>query len=181
MVAGGVTGFVQKSYAPTVEQAKLGVSERRRADKLPRTAKSFDGDKRELTERFSGLQTHLAPMIELTSLSKQEYSQLVRYAQERVNVIKAERTKAEEKYKIDHERSPRIDNLVRVEGTSAGAAKTFPQHGLKTIEKTGVDVSKVQWTDVERAAIYESIMQRRQDPKDVLSAIIKNHLRWSMR
>jgi hypothetical protein len=35
-------------------------------------------------------------------------------------------------------------------------------------------VSKVQWTDVERAAIYESIMQRRHDAKNVLSAVIKH-------
>jgi hypothetical protein len=120
------------------------------------------------------LQTHLAPFLELVSLSKQEYSQLVRHAQERVNAIKAERAKTAEQSRTDHERRRRIDDLVRVEGTCAGAAKTFAQHGLKAIEKAGGDVSKVQWTDVERAAIYESIMQRRHDPKGVLSAIIKH-------
>ena len=174
MVARRITGAVQKAYAPTVEQAKLAVSEGRRANQMALTAKSLERDKRELTERLSGLQTHLAPFLELVSLSKQEYSQLVRHAQERVNAIKAERAKAAEQSRTDHERRRRIDDLVRVEGTSAGAAKTFAQHGLKAIEKAGGDVSKVQWKDVERAAIYESIMQRRHDPKGVLSAIIKH-------
>jgi hypothetical protein len=35
-------------------------------------------------------------------------------------------------------------------------------------------VSKVQCADVEKAAIYESIMQRRHDPRNVLSAILKH-------
>jgi uncharacterized membrane-anchored protein YhcB (DUF1043 family) len=174
MVARRVTGAVQKSYAPTVEQAKLAASERRRADEMARTAKSLERDKRELTERLSGLQTHLAPFLELVSLSKQEYSQLVRHAQERGNAIKAERAKAAEQSRTDHERRRRIDDLVRVEGTSAGAAKTFAQHALKAIEEVGGDASKVEWPEVEKVAIYESIMQRRHDPKSVLSAIVKH-------
>lgn len=174
MVARRITGAVQKAYAPTVEKAKLADSERRRADEMKRTVQTLDRAKQALTERLNALEGHLAPIIELASLSKQEYSQLVRHAKERVEAIKAERELAAENTRIDHERRRRIDDLVRVEGSSAGAAKTFAQHGLEAIEKAGGDVSKVQWPDVEKAAIYESIMQRRHDPKNVLSAIVKH-------
>ena len=174
MVARRVTGAVQKAYAPTVEKAKLADSERRRADEMAWTAKSLERDKKELTERLEGLWGHLAPVLELATLSKQEYSQLVRHAQERVNAIKAERETAAEKTRIDHERRRRIDDLVRVEGSAAGAAKTFAQHALKAVEKAGGDAAKVEWPHVEAAAIYESIMQRRHDPKNVLSAIVKH-------
>ena len=72
------------------------------------------------------------------------------------------------------ERSRRIDDLERVERTTAGAAHTFAQHALKAVEKAGGDVSKVEWEKVEAVAIRESIMQHRQDPKKVLAAIVKH-------
>lgn len=174
MVAQRVTGAVQKAYTPTIEQAKLAVSEGRRADEMTRTARSLERDKKALTERLKGFQDHLGPVLELATLAKQEYAQLVRHAQERVNAIKAEREKEAEKYRTDHERSRRIDDLGRVERTTAGAAHTFAQHALKAVEKAGGDVSKVEWEKVEAVAIHESIMQHRQDPKRVLAAIVKH-------
>jgi hypothetical protein len=173
-VAQRVTGAVQRAYTPTIEQAKLAVSEGRRADEMTRTARSLERDKKALTERLKGFQDHLAPVLELATLAKQEFAQLVRHAQERVNAIKAEREKEAEKYRTDHERSRRIDDLGRVERTTAGAAHTFAQHALKAVEKAGGDVSKVEWEKVEAVAIRESIMQHRQDPKKVLAAIVKH-------
>jgi len=173
-VAQRVTGAVQRAYTPTIEQAKLAASERRRADEMTRTAKSLERDKKALTERLKGFQDHLAPVLELATLAKQEFAQLVWHAQERVNAIKAEREKEAEKYRTDHERSRRIDDLGRVERTTAGAAQTFAQHALKAVEKAGGDVSKVEWEKVEAVAIRESIMQHRQDPKKVLAAIVKH-------
>lgn len=172
-VAQRVTGAVQKAYTPTIEQAKLAVSERRRADEMTRTARSLERDKKALTERLKGFQDHLGPVLELATLSKQEYAQLVRHAQERVNAIKAEREREAENYRTNHERNRRIDDLGRVERTSAGPARTFAQHALKAIGKAGGDISKVEWKEVEAAAIHESIMQHRQDPKKVLAAIVK--------
>lgn len=174
MVAQRVTGAVQKAYTPTIEQAKLAVSEGRRADEMTRTARSLERDKKALTERLKGFQDHLGPVLELATLAKQEYAQLVRHAQERVNAIKAEREKEAEKYRTDHERSRRIDDLGRVERTTAGAAHTFAQHALKAVEKAGGDVSKVEWEKVEAVAIRELIMQHRQDPRKVLAAIVKH-------
>jgi hypothetical protein len=173
-VAQRVTGAVQKAYTPTIEQAKLAVSEGRRADEMTRTARSLERDKKALTERLKSFQDHLGPVLELATLAKQEFAQLVRHAQERVNAIKAEREKEAEKYRTDYERSRRIDDLVRIESTSAGAAKTFAHHALKAIEKAGGDASKVEWAEVEKVAIYESIIHRRHDPKNVLSAIVKH-------
>lgn len=173
-VAQRVTGAVQKAYAPTVEQAKLAVSEGRRADEMTRTARSLERDKKALTERLKGFQDHLGPVLELATLSKQEYAQLVRHAQERVNAIKAERERDAEKYRTDHERSRRIDDLVRVERTSAGPAHTFAQHALRAIGKAGGDMSKVEWKEVEATASRESIMENNQDPKKVLAAILKH-------
>lgn len=173
-VAQRVTGAVQKAYTPTIEQAKLAVSEGRRADEMTRTARSLERDKKALTERLKGFQDHLGPVLELATLSKQEYAQLVRHAQERVNAIKAEREREAENYRTSHERSRRIDDLVRVERTSAGPAHTFAQHALRAIGKAGGDMSKVDWKEVEATASRESIMEKNQDPKKVLAAIVKH-------
>lgn len=173
-VAQRVTGAVQRAYTPTIEQAKLAASERRRADEMTRTAKSLDRDKKVLTERLKGFQDHLGPVLELATLSKHEYAELVRHAQERVNSIKAEREKEAEKYRTDYERNRRIDDLGRVKRTTAGAAHTFAQHALKAVEKAGGDVSKVEWEKVEAVAIRESIMQHSQDPRKVLAVIVKH-------
>jgi hypothetical protein len=172
-VAQRVTGAVQKAYTPTIEQAKLAASERRRADEMTRTARSLERDKKALTERLKGFQDHLGPVLELATLSKQEYAQLVRHAQERVNAIKAEREREAENYRTNYERSRRIDDLVRVERTSTGPAHTFAQHALRAIGKAGGDMSKVEWKDVEAAAVHESITQRQEDPKKVIAALIK--------
>jgi len=172
-VAQRVTGAVQKAYTPTIEQAKLAVSEGRRADEMTRTARSLERDKKALTERLKSFQDHLGPVLELATLSKQEYAQLVRHAQERVNAIKAERERDAEKYRTDHERSRRIDDLVHVERTGAGPARTFAQHALRAIGKAGGDMSKVEWKEVEATASRESIMEHNQDPRKVLAAIVK--------
>jgi hypothetical protein len=173
-VAQRVTGAVQKAYTPTIEQAKLAVSERRRADEMTRTARSLERDKKALTERLKGFQDHLGPVLELATLSKQEYAQLVQHAQERVNAIKAEREREAGTYRTDHERGRRIDDLVRVERTSAGPARTFAQHALRAIGKAGGDMSKVEWKEVEATASRESIMEHNEDPKKVLAAIFKH-------
>jgi hypothetical protein len=172
-VAQRVTGAVQRAYTPTIEQAKLAASERRRADEMTRTAKSLERDKKALTERLKGFEGPLSPILELATLSKQEYAQLVRHAQERVNAIKAEREREAENYRTGHERSRRIDDLVRVERTSAGPAHTFAQHALRAIGKAGGDMSKVEWKEVEATASRESIMEHNHDPKKVVEAIVK--------
>lgn len=174
MVAQRVTAAVQKAYSPAVENAKLAALERRRAVEMARTAKSLEREKKEAVERLKALQRHLAPVMELATLSKQEFAQLVRHAQERVEAIKAEREKAAEKERLDQERQRRIDDLVRVERNTTGAAHVFARHALGAMRKAGGDGFKVDWPEVEKAAIYESIMQHRQDPKSVLSAILKH-------
>ena len=174
MVARRMTGAVKDAYAPTIQKAKLAVSERRRAEEVARTAQSLERDKKALTERLKSFQDHLAPILELATLAKQEYMQLVQQAQERVNAIKAEREREAEKFKAAHERSRRIGDLERVERTTAGPAHTFAQHALQAIHKAGGNVFKVVWPEVEKAAIHESIVQHNQDPKKVLAAIVKH-------
>lgn len=173
MVARRVTAAVQKAYTPAVEMAKLAALERRRADEMARTAQTLEREKKEAVERLRALQSHLAPVMELATLSKREFAQLVLQAQERVKSIKAEREKAAEKEKLDQERQRRVDDLVRVERKTAGAALTFAQHALKALQKAGGDSSKVDWPKIEAAAIHESITQHRQEPKEVLAAIVK--------
>lgn len=173
MVAQRVTAAVQKAYSPAVENAKLAASERRRADEMARTAKSLEREKKEAVERLKALQKHLAPVMELATLSKQEFAQVVRHAQERVDAIKAEREKAAEKERLDQERQRRIDDLVRVERNTAGAAHAFARNALAAIRKAGGDMSKVMWPEVEGVSIRESILEHRQDPKSVLAAIVK--------
>lgn len=173
MVAERLTAAVQKAYTPAVEAAKLAASERRRADEMTQTAQTLSREKKEAQERLQALQKHLAPVLELATLAKQEFVQLVMHAQERVKAIKAEREKAAEREKLDQERQRRVDDLVRVERKTAGASCTFAQHALEAIQKAGGDASKVHWPTVEKAAVMESITQHRQQPKDVLAAIVK--------
>ncbi|MEO9429550.1 hypothetical protein, partial [Klebsiella pneumoniae] len=161
------------AYTPAVEAAKLAASERRRADEMTQTAQTLSREKKEAQERLQALQKHLAPVLELATLAKQEFVQLVMHAQERVKAIKAEREKAAEREKLDQERQRRVDDLVRVERKTAGASCTFAQHALEAIQKAGGDASKVHWPTVEKAAVMESITQHRQQPKDVLAAIVK--------
>jgi hypothetical protein len=174
MVAQRVTAAVQKAYSPAVENAKLAASEGRRADEMARTAKSLEHEKKEAVERLKALLKHLAPVMELATLSKQEFVQLVLHAQDRVEAIKAEREKAAEKERLDQERQRRIDDLVRVERNTAGAAHSFARNALEAIRKNGGNASKVEWPEVEKATIHEAIMKHRQDPKSVLSAIVKH-------
>lgn len=173
-VAQRLTTGVRKAYAPAVEKAKLAASEARRADEMTLTAKALAEEKKELTERLRGLERHLAPVMELAKLAKHEFAQLVLQAQERVNALKEEREKAAEKERFRQEQQRRINDLARVERKTAGAAHTFAQHALKAIEKAGGNPSKVDWPEVEKAAIHASITQHRQDPKSVLSAIVKH-------
>ncbi|EQV74930.1 MobV family relaxase [Escherichia coli] len=172
MVAERLTAAVQKAYTPAVEAAKLAASERRRAAEMTRTAQTLGREKKEAQERLQALQKHLAPVLELETLDKQEFARLVMHAQGRVKAIKAERQRAAEREKLDQERQRRVDDLVRVERKTAGAACTFAQHALEAVQKAG-DASKVDWKAVEKAAIIESIAQHRQHPKDVLAAIVK--------
>lgn len=173
MVAERLTVAVQKAYTPAVEAAKLAASERRRADEMTRTAQTLGREKKEAQERLQELQKHLAPVLDLAELDKQEFARLVTHAHARVNSIKAERQRAAEREKIAQERQRRVNDLARVERTKAGAACTFAQHALEAVQKAGGDASKVDWKAVEKAAIIESIAQHRQEPKDVLSAIVK--------
>jgi len=173
MVAERLTAAVQKAYTPAVEAAKLAASERRRADEMTLTAQTLSREKKEAQERLQALQKHLAPVLELETLAKQEFVQLFMHTQERVKAIKAEREKAAEREKLDQERQRRVDDLVRVERKTAGASCTFAQHALEAIQKAGGDASKVHWPTVEKAAVMESITQHRQQPKDVLAAIVK--------
>lgn len=173
MVAQRLTAAVQKAYSPAVENAKLAALERRRASEMAQTAKSLEREKKEAVERLKALQKHLAPVMELATLSKQEFAQLVLHAQDRVEAIKAEREKAAEKERVDQERQRRIDDLVRVERNTAGAAHAFAQHALAAIRKAGGDASKVMWPEVEGVSIRESLLEHRQDPKSVLSVITK--------
>lgn len=68
----------------------------------------------------------------------------------------------------------RVDDLVRVERQTAGAACTFARHALEAVRKAGGDASKVDWQEVEKSAAVESITQHRQEPADVLAAILKH-------
>ena len=65
-----------------------------------------------------------------------------------------------------------MDDLVRVERLTAGASCTFAQHALEAIQKAGGDASRCIGPR-SKAAVMESITQHRQQPKDVLAAIVK--------
>lgn len=173
MVAERLTAALQKAYTPAVEAAKLAASERRRADEMTQTAQTLSREKKEAQEGLQALQKHLAPVLEMETLAKQEFVQLVRHAQERVKAIKAEREKAAEREKLDQERQRRVDDLVRVERKTAGASCTFAQKALEAIQKADGKADAVDWPKVEQAAIVEAIRANGQKPDDVLAAVMK--------
>ncbi len=172
-VAERLTTAVRQAYAPAMEAAKLTASERRRAAEMSRTALTLETQKKALQRELEGLRKALAPVLELATLAKTEFARLVQHAQERVQAITAERAKAAAWAKLDQERQRRVDDLVRVERKTAGAACTLAQHALAAIRQAGGQATLVDWPKVERAAIIESIRENQQPPKDVLAAIVR--------
>lgn len=173
-VAQRLTAAVQKAYTPAVQAAKLAESEARRAREMAQTSQTLTREKKEALERLQGLQKHLAPVLELGAMDKQEFARLVQHAQERAAALKLERSRAEEARRHAQERQRRVDDLARVERTTAGAAHTFAQHALRAIKSAGGDASRVDWRAVEKAAVLESVTKHRQQPKDALAALVKH-------
>ena len=91
----------------------------------------------------------------------------------------SEKTDKEAALQTLRQRFPCVRPMPRRGGINARLAYDFfrflkrPQHALEAIQKAGGDASKVHWPTVEKAAVMESITQHRQQPKDVLAAIVK--------
>lgn len=107
MVAQRLTKAVQEVYAPSVEAAKVIASERRRAVSMSQTVETLNREKKSLQEQLDGLTRRLAPVMELATFAKDEFTQLVLHAQERVKALKLERKRIEESRKLDQVRRPR--------------------------------------------------------------------------
>lgn len=174
MVAARLTKAVRQVYAPAVEAAKLAVSERRRADEMAATARKKDAELKVALERLRVMETALKPIMDLAVLARDQFIELVREAAAKVEQIKQDRAKVEKTKQLDQERQRRVDDLVRVERKTTGAACTFARHALDAITQVGGDALRVDWGKVERAAAIESIGEHRQSPQDVLAAIVKH-------
>ena len=174
MVATRLTNEVREAYAPAVEAAKLAASERHRAEEMALSALILGRERKEDRERLEALQRHFAPFLELAILDKQACSKLLIQAQEQVKAIKAEKARAEHQAKIDKEKQRRIDDLVRVERKTAGASCTFARIALEALQKAGGDASRVDWLTVEKSTFEESVLRNKQEPKDVLAALLKH-------
>ena len=74
---------------------------------------------------------------------------------------------------FDLERQRRIEALPTVAKTRAGAAYVLALRGQEAIKTAGGDAGCVDWVEVERAAIRESIVEHDQEGPDVLAAILK--------
>lgn len=172
-VALRLTKAVQQAYAPAVEGAKLATSERRRASEIQKTNESLSVALKTSQERLQALEKALKPVLDLAVLAKDQFVELVRSASTKVETIKQERAEAEKARQLDQERQRRIDDLVRVEKTTAGAACTFAQHGLAAIRQAGGDAHRVNWSQVERAAVQESIREHQQSGKSALEAVFR--------
>jgi len=105
-VAERLTLAVRKAYTPAVEAAKLADLERRRADEMSQTAQILSREKKEAQERLQALQKQLAPILELETLDKHEFVQLITHAEKRVKALKAA-LKAERERQAERQR--RID------------------------------------------------------------------------
>lgn len=174
MVAKRLTSIVRKAYSPAVETAKLVESHQHRADEMTRTAEALSLEKKDAVEQLQSLRKHLAPVLELAILDKNEFVELVMGAQERVKVIKAEREKVAKQEKLKQEKQHRIEDLIRVERKMAGANRTFATHALRAIDKQGGDASKVDWEAVERQTIIDSIGKYGQSAESVVKAILEH-------
>jgi hypothetical protein len=174
MVAERLTKAVQKAYSPAIETAKLVALERRRANEMARTAQTLGREKKELQERLQALYKHLAPVMELATLAKDEFVQLVLQVQERVKALTAERERAAKERQITQEKQRRIDDLPRVKRTTAGAAHTFAKHAIEAIAQEGGFAHAVEWPKVERMAIRDALRDTGQSPQEVLGAIVRH-------
>lgn len=174
MVAARLTKSVRQAYAPAVQAAKLAASESRRADEMAETARCKDVALKAALERLELTESALKPVMDLAALSRDEFVELVQLALSKVNRLKQERFEAEKIRQLDLERQRRIDDLVRVERKTAGAACLFARHALDAIKQASGDALLVDWGKVERAAAIESIGEHRQSSQDVFAAIVKH-------
>jgi hypothetical protein len=172
MVAMRLTQAVQQAYTPAVESAKLAASERRRASEMQKTNQALSLALKNSQERFKELETALQPVLELASLAKGQFLELLRSASAQVAEIKRRKVEAEKARELDEERQRRVADLVRVGKTTAGASHTFAQHALKAIRQVDGNASRVDWAQVEQAAAREAIVKGQQSGKNVLQALL---------
>ena len=172
MVAERLTASVQKAYTPAVEAAKLAASESRRADEMTLTAQTLSREKKEAQERLQALQKHLAPVLSWRrwpSRSSSSSSCTLRSG--------SRPSKRSGRRPPSGKSSTRNDSagwMTWCAGAPDGGSVLHVRTTrLEAIQKAGGDASKVHWPTVEKAAVMESITQHRQQPKDVLAAIVK--------
>ena len=87
-VAKRLTQGVQAAYEPTVRKAHAVDSERRRAAEMSRTARKLEADNKKLREEMDVMRKVFAPMIELATLAKNEFVQLVQVAKARAESLR---------------------------------------------------------------------------------------------
>jgi Plasmid recombination enzyme len=97
MVAERITTSVRNAYAPAVAGSKLVAMERKRAAEMTRTAQKLTQSNKSLQNELKALYKHLAPVMELATLAKDEFAQLLNQTQLRVKTLKAEKEKIREK------------------------------------------------------------------------------------
>jgi len=90
MVAQRITRSVQEAYTPAIRNAQQGALEARRAREMARTAQDKDKALKEAQDRLRRLATHLKPMLDLFALAQDQFNDLMRQAQARVQVIQRE-------------------------------------------------------------------------------------------
>ena len=94
-VAARITEGFQSAYAPALNLAKTAQIDRKRAAEMAETARSLSSERDALKLKLEEMKTMLAPVLELATLAKKEFVDVVRYANERCKAIREERQQAE--------------------------------------------------------------------------------------
>lgn len=92
MVARRLTQSVQVAYTPAIQKAQEGALEARRAREMAQTAQDKDKALKEAQDKLQHLVGHLKPMLDLATLARDQFDELMRQAQARVQAIQRERT-----------------------------------------------------------------------------------------
>lgn len=87
-VAERITDGFAQAYASAVALAKTAQIDRKRADEMAETARSLAAERDTAKARLAEMSKHLAPVLELATLAKQEFVDLVRHAHDRCKAIR---------------------------------------------------------------------------------------------
>lgn len=156
-----------------VDVARRHEAQAREAGALRRTAEQLREHNGHYVRKSAQLEAELthtrgvAALFSPAEISARQAEQ-AKQAQERARKA----AEAKQRDEIGKERQRRVEALQRLSERSAGAVHTFARHGLRALREQ--DADRIDWKQVELAALREAMIEHGQPVDKVVEAITKH-------